>query len=143
MSIGVSGCVTSGTTYDRPKVITPQSFACSNGQHAKVKVYSPAEAVMGYGDKQYEMKRQETASGVKYAGQGGEFWSKGISAMITVDGADMVTCNAIPADASGEEDLTLPGSPEIPPEDSYATEATSTPPETYNLAPTPPVKPTL
>ncbi len=113
MSISVGACTTSGTNYGRPKVITPQTFACSDGQHARVKVYSPEEAVMGFHNKQYELKRVTSASGAKYAGSGAEFWSKGISAMITVDGA-VVTCNAVPADASGEEDLTLPGDAMLP-----------------------------
>jgi hypothetical protein len=69
---------------------------------------------------------------VKYAGQGAEFWSKGISAMITIDGATY-TCNFVPVDASGEEDLTLPGD-NLPP---------SPPAEVYRIDPTPlpPVKP--
>lgn len=108
MSMSLAACTSTSTNYGRPKVITPQTFACSDGQYARVKVYSPAEAVMGYHGQQYEMKRVQTASGAKYTGGGAEFWSKGISAMITTDGK-VTTCNAVPADASGEEDLTLPG----------------------------------
>lgn len=113
MSISLGACTTTSTNYGRPKVITPQTFACSDGQYARVKVYSPEEAVMGYQGKQYELKRAVSASGAKYVGRGAEFWSKGISAMITVDGK-VTTCNTVPADASGEEDLTLPGDAMVP-----------------------------
>lgn len=130
MTIILAGCVTSAGKYDRPKVITPQTFACSNGEYAKVKIYSPEEAVMGFAGKQYEMTRKEMASGVKYAGDGAEFWSKGISAMITIGGATH-TCNFVPVDASGEEDLTLPGD-NLPP---------SPAPEVYRITPTPAAKP--
>jgi len=131
LSLALSGCVTSGTQdFGRPKVITPQVFACSNGEYARVKIYSPAEAVMGFAGKQYEMKRKETASGAKYAGDGAEFWTKSISAMITVDG-QTYTCNTVPIDASGEEDLSLPS-------DSMPS---SPAPEVYRLTPTPPAKP--
>jgi hypothetical protein len=130
MSIGLAGCATDSGGFGRPKVITPQTFACSDGQYAKVKVYSPEEAVMGFHNKQYEMKRVSSASGAKYAGQGAEFWSKSISAMITVDD-QVFSCNTVPADASGEEDLTLPGDAMVP----------MPPPEVYTLTPIPPMKP--
>lgn len=145
MTITIAGCATTDTTYGRPKVITPQTFACSDGQYAKVKVYSPAEAVMGYGGKQYEMKRVQTASGAKYAGQGAEFWSKGISAMITKDGKTS-TCNFVPSDATGEEDLTLPGDA-MAPYPAASVEKVSMDPEAADdealaaPAPTPAAKP--
>ena len=130
MTIAVAGCVTSGTqNYGRPKVITPQTFACSNGQYARVKIYSPAEAVMGFQEKQYELKRVETASGAKYAGGGAEFWTKSISALITVDGQTH-TCNFVPADATGEEDLTLPGDAMAP---NPAPEVYTLDPLTYSV----------
>lgn len=107
MSLSLGGCVSGG--YGRPAVITPQTFACTGGQQAKVRIYSPEEAVMVFGDKQYEMTRVQTTSGAKYKGQGAEFWTKSISALITVGGQHH-SCNFIPSDASGVEDLSLPGS---------------------------------
>lgn len=106
ISIPLSGCLS--TDYGRPAVITPQTFACTGGQYAKVRIYSPEEAVMIFDDKQYEMNRVTTTSGAKYKGQGAEFWTKSISALITVDG-ESYSCNFIPSDATGEEDLSLPG----------------------------------
>lgn len=140
MSMSVAACTSTSTNFGRPKVITPQTFACSDGQYARVKVYSPAEAVMGYHGQQYEMKRVRTASGAKYEGGGAEFWSKGISAMITVGGA-VATCNAVPADASGHEDLTLPGEAALPYPAASVEEASFDEGVADDAAPMPTLKP--
>ncbi len=109
----LTGCVTSsagttpragGGTYDRSPVTTAQKFACSGGDYAYLRVYSPEEADLSYKGKSYALMRQETPSGVLYAGRGAEFWNKGISALVTVNGKS-ASCNFIPRDRTETDPL--------------------------------------
>ena len=90
--------------YAPSPVTTTQKFACSNNEYAYLRVLSPTEALLSYKGKSYDLSRRESTSGALFAGKGAEFWNKGISAMLTVNG-EHTTCNFIPRDRTEDDPL--------------------------------------
>ena len=84
------------TGYKRSPVVTPQRMVCTGNVPAQVTLYSPQEATLNFDKKSYDLKRIETASGVKYGNSDVTFWNKGIDAMITRDDGSIITCTYIP-----------------------------------------------
>ncbi len=89
--------------YPSP-VTTSQKFACSNNKYVYFRVLSPTDARLSYMDRTYELTRRESANGALFAGKGAEFWNKGISAMLTVNG-ERASCNFIPRDRTETDPL--------------------------------------
>lgn len=87
-----------GDYYDSP-VTTAQKFACSTNKYAYFRVLSPTAARMSYNDVTYDLTRRESASGALFAGKGAEFWTRGVSAMLTVNGEN-ASCNLVPRDST-------------------------------------------
>lgn len=51
---------------------------------------------MNFEEKNYDLNRIETASGVKYGNRSVTYWNKGIDALITRDDGTMTTCTYTP-----------------------------------------------
>ena len=81
---------------NRSPVVTPQKMTCAGDKPAQVILYSPEEAVLTFEEKAYELRREETISGAKYANRSISFWNKGIDALITRDDGTVTTCTFIP-----------------------------------------------
>jgi membrane-bound inhibitor of C-type lysozyme len=90
----LSGC--GGGMYRKSPVVTPQPMACTDGKPAQITLFSPEEARLVFGEKSYNLRRVETASGVKYANSSISYWNKGIDAMITTGDGAVTTCTYVP-----------------------------------------------
>lgn len=84
------------TGYKKSPVVTPQRMSCSGSVPAQITLFSPEDARLNFEGKNYDLRRQQTASGVKYANSAISFWNKGIDAMITRGDGSMTTCTYIP-----------------------------------------------
>ncbi|MCB1529902.1 MAG: MliC family protein [Rhodospirillales bacterium] len=73
-------------TYKRSPVATAQKLECLSGDSARVTIYSPAEAVLVFHGKTYDMKRVGSPLGAKYEGGGATYWNKGVDASIFLGG---------------------------------------------------------
>ena len=93
LALTVTACETG---YKRSPVVTPQRMMCSGNRPAQITLYSPTDAVLAFDQKNYTLKRVETASGVQYGNDDITFWNKGIDAMITRDNGAVTTCTYIP-----------------------------------------------
>lgn len=80
----------------RSPVVTPQKMNCTGNIPAQIILYSPEEAVLTFEGKSYELRRVQTASGVKFENSDISYWNKGIDALITRDDDSMTTCTYIP-----------------------------------------------
>lgn len=91
--LGLAACETG---YKRSKVVTPQRLSCTGEIPASLTLYANNDAALNFEEKTYDLKREETVSGVKYANSDITFWNKGIDAMITRKDGSMTTCTFIP-----------------------------------------------
>jgi hypothetical protein len=89
----LSACQSGG---NRSPVVTPQKMTCVGNIPAQITLYSPEEAVLNFEEKNYDLNRIETASGVKYGNRSVTYWNKGIDALITRDDGTMTTCTYTP-----------------------------------------------
>lgn len=82
--------------FGRSPVVTPQKMTCADGAPAQITLYSPEEAVLIFEEKSYDLRRTQTASGVKFENSNISFWNKGIDALITRHDGSMTTCTYVP-----------------------------------------------
>lgn len=81
---------------DRSPVVTPQKMICGLGSPAQITLYSPQIAVLVFEGKSYDLEREESSSGIRYANRSIEFWNKGIDALITRENGSVANCTYIP-----------------------------------------------
>ena len=99
LPLTLAGCG-GGTDYTRSPVVTERQVSCMGDDASEIPaaltVYSPVEAKLNFMEKDYELKRVETASGVKYKGDNISFWNKGIDAMIQNKSGKTWSCRFMP-----------------------------------------------
>ncbi|MCQ8879599.1 MliC family protein [Pseudoalteromonas shioyasakiensis] len=61
-------------------------YSCDNQQAATITSTTDENAVLDYNQQQYQLVKQQSASGVKYTNDDVLFWTKGNEAMLIVDG---------------------------------------------------------
>lgn len=82
--------------YKKSPVVTAQPMSCSGNVPAQVTLYSPDDATLTFEDKNYELRRVASPSGVKYGNRDLTFWKQGIDALITRKDGTMTSCTYIP-----------------------------------------------
>jgi membrane-bound inhibitor of C-type lysozyme len=90
----LTACETS--KYKKSPVVTPQPMSCTGEHPAQITLFSPEEAKLVFENKSYNLRRVETASGIKYENSNISYWNKGIDAMITRGDGTVTTCTYIP-----------------------------------------------
>lgn len=93
VALGVAGCETG---YKRSKVVTPQRLSCTGEVPASMTLYANNDVALTFEDKTYDLKRVETANGVKYANSDISIWNRGVSALITRADGSMTSCTFLP-----------------------------------------------
>lgn len=61
-------------------------YSCDNQQSATITSEDDENAKLEYKQQQYQLVRQQSASGVKYTNNDVLFWTKGNEAMLIIDG---------------------------------------------------------
>ncbi len=151
--IGITGCVSSGEfgNYPRSKVATARKISCQGDAGAELRgyytVYSPSEIGLAFGDQNYALRRERTASGAKYKNSSAMFWNKGIDGLLEMKDGGTYSCRFLPDDATFE-DVSDDMNPAPPAAVEYAPVSLPTPnaPITQapagGMVPIPPQKPT-
>ncbi|MDX1405722.1 MAG: MliC family protein [Woeseiaceae bacterium] len=71
-------------------------FSCTNGPDLAVRFLGPETILMAVGERDFVLRRERTASGARYTGDGISFWNKGDEAMFIMPGGDYRCTKRLP-----------------------------------------------
>ncbi len=118
--LSLAACAGDGMeNFPRSKVATARKMVCE-GDTAPLQgyytVYSPSEIGLSFGDKNFALKRERSASGAKYKNASAMFWNKGIDGLLEIKGGESYTCRFLPDDVAfqsvpASNDLDVPAAP--------------------------------
>ncbi len=83
----------SACAAQKPSLI---NYTCDNGQGLATQVLSEEHFAVQYQGKVHTMTRKLAASGVRYEGEGYQWWEKGNEGTLTPTGGPALTCRTAP-----------------------------------------------